>query len=212
MQALDFIYRRKSIRKFKPDPIPNHQIEAILKAAIYAPSGSNAQNYHFVVVKSQKLIQAMTQAIIAQNEIYCTYTEDEGLRTKFKGSLYYQTLFKDAPVVILAYASPYSPGALQLLKEKPGTSEEIRRLLWHSPGIQNLGAAFENLLLAAAALGLGTCWMTAPLFAEDAISDAISFHSEGFRLVCMTPLGIPSEDNNPQPLRRPLEETVTFLE
>lgn len=212
MSKLDFIMNRKSIRKYKPDPVPHADILQIIQAATYAPSGSNAQNWHFVVLKNPIKIKAMAEAVEAENQLFCTYTANNALREKFKGSLYYQTLFKDAPVVILLYAAPYHLTTEILLREKQAPEEVISQLTWHSPGIQNIGAAMENLLLAATAMGYGTCWMTAPVYAESAINKAIDFHKDGYKLVCLTPLGVPLSSDNPQPKRKPLEEVMTVID
>ena len=44
MEALDFIYKRHSVRKFKEGDVPNEDIRKIINAATYAPSGKNRQN------------------------------------------------------------------------------------------------------------------------------------------------------------------------
>jgi nitroreductase len=49
----DVIEHRRSIRKFKPDPIPDAHIDALLEAARLAPSGSNAQPCRFKIATDQ---------------------------------------------------------------------------------------------------------------------------------------------------------------
>jgi nitroreductase len=48
------IEKRRSIRKFKPDPVPEEHIMALLDSARLAPSGSNAQPWRFKVVRTGK--------------------------------------------------------------------------------------------------------------------------------------------------------------
>jgi len=208
----EFIYRRKSIRKFKPDLIPKEDIEACLKAASAAPSGKNLQNWHFVVVTNPEKIKKVADAVVEANRLYCSYTSDETKKEMFRNSLSYQTLFVGAPVLILVYASPYAVTAAGLLEDKPPTAAELQKLLRHNPGIQNIGATMQNLLLAAAEMGYGTCWMTGPVFAEESINAAIGFDKDDFYLACITPLGVPEDTKHPQPPRKPLEETVTWIE
>ena len=70
----------------------------------------------------------------------------------------------------------------------------------------------ENLLLVASFLWYGTCWMTGPVFAADAIERCIEFKKEGYELVAMTQIGVPiDEDEIIKPRRKPLEEVVTYL-
>lgn len=54
MKSNDFIYARKSIRKFKDTPVPTKDLKEMIKAATYAPSGKNLQNWHFVVVSDRE--------------------------------------------------------------------------------------------------------------------------------------------------------------
>ena len=79
------------------------------------------------------------------------------------------------------------------------------------PGIQNVSAAMENMLLAAAALGYGSCWMTGPTFAAKEISACVGFAKEGYQLLAITPLGLPATSSGSPP-RKALEEVVTFID
>ena len=58
MANLDFIYKRKSIRKFKNDSIPKEDILTLLDAATHAPSPKNQQNWHFIVLQNQEMSSA----------------------------------------------------------------------------------------------------------------------------------------------------------
>ena len=48
---LDVLISRKSIRRYKPDPVPDEMIDKILEAARWAPSGENYQPWRFVVIR-----------------------------------------------------------------------------------------------------------------------------------------------------------------
>jgi nitroreductase len=50
MEFMDVVRKRRSIRRFKPDPVPEEEIKYILEAARLAPSWANTQCWHFVVV------------------------------------------------------------------------------------------------------------------------------------------------------------------
>ena len=50
-EFLDLVRERRSIRKFKPDPVPDEYIQKILEAAHWAISGANAQPWEFIVIK-----------------------------------------------------------------------------------------------------------------------------------------------------------------
>jgi len=54
MELMDAISKRRSIRKYKPDPVPQEDIEYVLEAARLAPSWANTQCWHFIVVTDEK--------------------------------------------------------------------------------------------------------------------------------------------------------------
>ena len=61
MSTLDAILSRRSVRSFENTPLNSEQIEAILKAAMHAPSAGNAQPWRFVVVDDKSLLNAVTK-------------------------------------------------------------------------------------------------------------------------------------------------------
>lgn len=208
----DFIYRRHSVRKFKQDSVNDQHIEAIIKAATYAPSGKNAQNWHFVVVTDKNKITEVAQIVENENSRLTQYLTDENQIKAFKGALGYQTVFKNAPVLVLVYAGHYETIADMLGKAGVMPVAEISKYAKPDPGIQNVAAAMENLHLAAVSLGYGTCWMTGPTYAAEAISDYLDFHKDGYYLAALTPLGIPLSDKISSPARKPLAEVLTIID
>ena len=212
MNNLDFIYKRHSIRKFKDQDIPMDDIKELIKAATYAPSGKNAQNWHFVVIKNTNKIKEIANIVEHKNAELASYTDDEGLKKSFTKFVKYHTVFKNAPILIIVFASHYESTGLELLKAKEASSKELHKLLRPSPGIQNIGAAMENLLLAAANMGYGGCWMTGPNYANKEIEEYINLDKEGYYMAAMTPLGVPEESELKSPPRKPLEEVLTIIE
>lgn len=208
---LDFIYKRHSVRQFTKDQVPEQTIKELIKAATYAPSGKNQQNWHFVVITNQEKISEIARIVERKNAALCTYLCDEAKIKGLKASLAYQTVFKAAPVLILVYAGPYDTVADMLLADGIMPREQAIEYAKPNPGIQNIAAAMENLLLAAASLGYGTCWMTGPTHAAEEISAYIGFSKEGYYLAAMTPLGIPASDKLSAPQRKPVEDILTII-
>ncbi|HXZ36796.1 MAG TPA: nitroreductase family protein, partial [Thermodesulfobacteriota bacterium] len=54
MELAEAIKGRRSIRKFKAQPVPREKLEKILELAMWAPSGMNRQDWYFVVVQGPK--------------------------------------------------------------------------------------------------------------------------------------------------------------
>ncbi len=209
---LDFIYKRHSIRKFKDIEVPLEDIKELIKAATYAPSGKNLQNWHFVVIKNKEKIEEVARIVEKRNSELIKKCNNEEIKKPFSKFLKYHTVFRNAPVLVLVFAGPYPSTGLDIYKDINASSEEIHDLLRPSAGIQNIAAALENLLLAAANMGYGGCWMTGPNYAGKQIEEYIGFKKEGYFLAALTPLGVPEESELKSPPRKPVDEVLTIVE
>jgi len=163
---------RRSVRKFKPDPVPKVVLDRILEMAIWAPSGMNRQNWYFLVItgkqrealvrlasKSYNYVEPILKEVFAEKPPVVEATK------KFFAKL------GGAPVLVFAYYEP--------CKEISETS------------VQTVAAAIQNLLLAAHAEGLGACWMTGPLHVADQINEFLNIHDK--TLVAVIPMGYPDQ-------------------
>ncbi len=59
MEVFDCIRRRRTVREFKPDPVPEEVVYKILQAGRWSPSSSNTQPWHFVVVQDRATLQRL---------------------------------------------------------------------------------------------------------------------------------------------------------
>jgi nitroreductase len=59
--TLELLRKRRSIRRYRPDPVPDDMLEQILEAGRWAPSASNRQPWHFVVVRDQAVLKEVAQ-------------------------------------------------------------------------------------------------------------------------------------------------------
>jgi nitroreductase len=216
LNKLDFIFERHSVRKYKDTDVPIEDITEILRAATFAPSGCNMQNWHFVVLRNKNIIEQLVKIIEEENEQFVKNSKDEVLKDKFRKFLKFQTVFKSAPVVIFLYSGEYTgldhTLIMSLFKENSVSKGEITHYLNTAPAIQNASAAMENLILAATALGYGTCWATSQNFALKRIESFINLKKEGYSLIAITPLGIPEMAEQKSPPRKPVEEVATFID
>jgi len=64
------IMGRRSVRAFKPDPIPESDIKKILTAAIWAPSAGNLQSWEFILIKDEERKKALSEASYGQEHVY----------------------------------------------------------------------------------------------------------------------------------------------
>ena len=212
MNVLEAIYARKSIRKFKDEIVPKEDILKMLEAATQAPSPKHQQNWNFVVVTNRELINKMADIVTASHEKLGEIAKTEKDRKIHMSVIKYYTCFRNAPAVVIVYGSEYKMIEYKILKENNASKEVIETLVSARSCAQGIGAAVENILLAATAMGYGGCYMTGPTHAKLEIENLIGFDKEGYELMCMVSLGVPEDSSSPQPPRKPLEDVITFID
>jgi nitroreductase len=195
---METIRKRRSIRRYEDRPVPQEIIDELLEAARLAPSASNLQTWRFKVVTDEKTRRALREAAFNQRFV------------------------ETAPVVIVACADFEAFGdrakrSMELLRTravKPSLSMLIRTLRSERAAdieernltnvLINVSIAVEHMVLAAASLGLGTCWVRA--FLPDRVAEILSLPPECPPLFLL-PLGYSREDPEPRS-RRPMEEIL----
>ncbi|WP_040327419.1 nitroreductase family protein [Clostridium ihumii] len=212
MRNLDLIYNRKSIRQFKNDAVPKEDIIELIKAGTSAPSPKHQQNWHFVILQNKDIINKMADIVTRSHENIGKLAKNEKDLKKHMSVINYYTCFKDAPVVILVYSCEYKMIEYKILKENNAPKEILDVLVSPQSAAQGIGAAVQNILLAATEMGYGTCYMTGPTHAKKEIENLIGFEKDGYQLMSMISLGVPEENTPPKPPRKPLEDVLTFIE
>ncbi|MGA7193941.1 MAG: nitroreductase family protein [Anaerolineales bacterium] len=148
--AQDFLRSRRSVRRFKPEPIPDSVIERILTTATYAPSAHNRQPWRFVIIKNtdvrSRLAKTLTDKMCLDMQAESA-TESE-LEKRVTNSL---RRIDEAPVIIML--------CRDVTDVRVNTPEETIM------NIQSTALAGFQLLLAAHAEGLGGNWICWPLYA-----------------------------------------------
>lgn len=212
MANLDFIYNRKSIRKFKNLPVSKEDILTLLDAATQAPSPKHQQNWHFVVLQNRDMINQMSDIVTSSHTEIANLAKTPEQTEKYMRLLKYYTLFQHAPVVIIVYGNDYDMIEYDILKANGASDERLAEIIAPQSAVQGIGAAVENFLLAATAMGYGTCYMTGPTHAKKEIEQLIGFNKEGYQLMSLIALGVPEDNTPPAPKRKPLKEVVTFID
>lgn len=212
MEELKFIYKRQSVRKYKNISVPREDVMELIKAATYAPSPKNQQGWHFVVIENRDLINKMADIVSDSHDKLANMAKDEKDKELYLKLKKYYILFKDAPSLVVVYGKPYDMIECKLLKDGGADEETLREILAPQSDSQAIGAAVENFLLGAAAMGYGTCYMTGPTHAKREIEELIGFNKEDYSLMAMITLGIPEENQPKQAQRKPIEDVVTIIE
>jgi len=181
MEVLEAVKGRRSIRRYKTDPVDDKTIELVLEAARWAPSWANTQCWRFIVVRDTSIKDKLADALKS--------ARPEGKNPAAEA-------VRNAPVVIVACAELEKSG---FYHGEPTTDKGD----WY---MFDVALAMQNLVLAAHSLGLGTVILG--LFDAKEV-DSILEVPEGFCVVAMTPLGYPDQEPRPVP-RKELSEIVSY--
>jgi nitroreductase len=190
MNVIEAIEKRRSIRRYKPDEIPEDVLDRLLNVLRLAPSGSNRQPWKFIVVR------------------------DKEMRVRVAAACGTQRWIGEAPVIIVACGSRRAAAAIyyedqklcvatgQVVIEERGKKpdEYVSSLEW------DLAIALDHLTLAAVDEGLGTCWIG--LVNEPELKQCLSIPNDLTAQLVM-PIGYPvSWPEAGQ--RKPLEEIICY--
>lgn len=209
MDVLEAIKTRQTIRKFKQDIPSDEDIKTILDAARLAPSSSNSQMWHYIAVINNDIKLQMKNAVIAKYEEIESWEESKNDINTIEHFKHFSTFFDTAPVVIAALMEPKSSIIQDILIKRGMPHSQIERHRPH-PDIQSMGASIENISLTAHALGYGTCWMCAPLFAYEKLEEILEV-KKPFNIVSLICLGIPQNAPKNKIPKKQLDEIVTII-
>ncbi len=162
MNLYDAMRKRRSVRKFKPEPVSRETLAKLVEAATLAPSGCNAQGWVFVVVDDPKM-----KAKVAQE---CKWG-------RFIG---------EAAACVAVFCDKSSICL-----------------------IEDCSAATENMILAAVAEGLGTCWVNSHGLPHAPAIEKLLGCPASHELAVLLAVGVP--DGEPQkPQKKALEEVLRW--
>lgn len=177
MDLYEALRQRRSTRRFQPEPVAPEVIERLVEAAHLAPFGTREDERVFVALAGEEKSRfvAFLAGRIEQLEPALREASPHQILVLAQSVL---PAVRSAPVVLLAYVRVGESGPLLALG--------------------SMGAAVENLLLAAHGEGLGGCWVTGATYLADDIAQYLG--AEGLQLVGMIPVGKPVQ---PLPAPRP---------
>jgi coenzyme F420-0:L-glutamate ligase / coenzyme F420-1:gamma-L-glutamate ligase len=164
--VIETIQKRRSIRKFLPLDVPYELVLESLAAAGWAPSAHNSQPWRFIVICDSALKQNLACAMA---EAWAADLARDGSAVDESKRIERLERFAKAPVLILACLTMEGfrkfPDA-----ERHGYERDL--------AVQSLGAGIQNLLLAATAAKLASCWFCAPGFCKETVRKILSIPVE----------------------------------
>lgn len=135
MHVMDALYHRRAVRSYAPRPLDESIVRPLIDAAVQAPSAMNLQPWAFVVVLDPEILRALSDR--AKAHLIRATTSSSPLAA-YLDDLHSPAfnIFYDAPALVVICATSSEPGAAE-----------------------DCALAAQNLMLAAHAHGLGTCWI-----------------------------------------------------
>jgi nitroreductase len=191
VNTLDTIAVRRSIRRFKDSPLPEGVIQAILTAGTQAPSGKNRQPWRFVVVEGDRrsdMVRVMREGIAKLK----AQGEDPG------GSEWTAHVMEQAPVTVFVF----NPNGVH-----PWLKRSTEQRFMDVVNVQSIGAAIQNMLLAAQDLGIGSLWICDVFYAYE---ELCSWLGEESQMIAAVSLGYPDERPDARP-RKPVSEVARWV-
>jgi F420 biosynthesis protein FbiB-like protein len=163
-----FIEARRSIRAFLPEPVPRADLDRLVEAACLAPAPHHSRPWRWVIVDAPGRKAALARGM---GERWHRDLEGDGVAPARVDDLVAASHGKltGAPALVLGCLT------WEGLDRYP---DAPRQLAEWGMALLSLGAAVENLMLAAAAADLASCWVAAPIFCPEEARDALSLPEE----------------------------------
>ena len=191
------LFQRRSIRRYRTEVVPHELIEAVLEAAIWAPSAHNRQPWRFAVIETQiqkeQLAQAMGERL--RHDLQADGMSHELIEAD-AGRSY--SRITNAPVLIALCLS---------MVDMDVYADAKRNQNEYLMAVQSVAMAGQNILLAAHDVGLSGCWMCAPLFCPDVVKAALNLPDDWQPQALLT-MGYPAETR--EKTRKLLEASVIW--
>jgi len=199
MEFYEVALTQRSIRRFKPDPVPDEVLWRILDTAIRAPSSGNSQPWIWLVVREEVKRRAISDEVrrrmeasgaLGQMRQRAAQAQNPTDRRIWNNAADFRANMANAPVFVIPCL--YADGV-------PAANQRTLN------GGSSIYGAVQNLMLAARAEGLGTSLTGA----NDDIVRSVLHLPEGAVPACLIPLGYPDGERFGPTTRKPID-TVTY--
>ena len=196
MEAYESIVTRRRTRKYKPDAVAPELLQKVIEAGRYAPSGGNNQTNHFLVIQKAEILNKITS--LAETA-FAKMTVDENTYPSLRNSI----LASKKGGYVFSYRAP----VLIIVANRKDYGNNMADSV----------AAIENMMIAANALDLGSCYINQLYWLNEEPSLLSYLRELGLkedeRVYASMVLGYAATDDG-LPNRKPLERKgneVTFV-
>lgn len=189
-EILGVIQKRRSVRVYKTGKVTDEQLQAILEAARWAPSGANTQPWELIATRDRKKMKRI-------REIY----DNEWRQRKREDPVHYKGLKKDyvgdVSVIVLVCGDPRTK-MVYLTTRQQADREKLFQA--------SIANAVQQMMLTAASMNLGTVWVSVREEVEPELRDLFRV-PEPLRLLWVVPIGHASSWPKAKPRRNILDFT-----
>lgn len=219
--VFDTMATTRSIRRLRPDPVPDDVLRRVVEAATWAPSARNRQSCEFVVVTDRaqmaKVARVWRECVHLYDATSCLSLEDCVGTSGARSIRDLAEHLDDVPAVVAVCHpvsprhDPYPPGAARSALRLLGGRRVLRlnRRMSQIVLLRDAASAYpavQNLLLACRALGLGASFFMLHLFLEEELKAALGVPRD-VRLMALVAIGWPWGHFGPV-RRRPVSEVL----
>lgn len=184
--AIQTMLDRHTTRSFLPDAVSKDDLKTIMDCARWAPSGSNQQPWHFQVITKKEVIDGIARIVADRYASFVDSIPDEIARAHITAYGKYLSFIDTAPVVVAVSGKPYVSYFNKVLT-KYGLENPFKPHDVH-PAALSIGAAIENMLIAAQSLDYGSCWMSGPMLFQSELEKYLDIQ-EPWHLVSLVLIG-----------------------
>lgn len=179
---LTLIKARRSIRRYTSEPIPREVIESLIDAATWAPSAHNRQPWRFAVITHPDTRERLARDMGTRLRADLTADNADPELIEKDTARSYSRITGAAALIVVCLSM------VDMDRYADARRSRNETLM----AVQSVAMATQNLLLAAHEVGLGACWMCAPLFAPDTVVEALDLPADWEPQALIT-LGYPAE-------------------
>lgn len=192
------IEQRRSIRKYLPGNIDEEMLLRITSAGLCAPAAHHSRPWRFVVVRSAVLRRNLAEAMAGEwsKELLSEGIGEARISKLTKDSIHRLT---EVPAIIV--------GCIDSAEVRIRPDDDLNQKEWVMAQF-SLGAAMENIMLAAAEQGLGTCWIASPLYCPDVAGKVLELPESWVPQALVT---IGNADPNYAPPARKETDPIEFI-
>ncbi len=203
MGIFEVMYSTRALRRFKPDPVPDEIIAKIVEAGTQAASGSNDQNWLFMVVTGAEQ-RARVGAIYRKAADRAHMTDY--IKAKFGGPDRQGQLIAKSVVHLVEHIQEAPLMIVPCLKSSAAMQDpKFRERMGRLEGA-SIYPAIQNMILACRALGLGTVLTTLHALYEDEMKEVLGLPAE-YTTWALLPIGYPTDKFGPVK-RKPVAEVA----